>query len=103
MTNCHLESDALALDAGHGGRYDWGVIFTQSGGEQMKAYTSIMLPLGKDEFNALRENADREYRHPREQARYLLRCALGLTDPNKHETATPAFPGTGSGFVTPHP
>ena len=68
----------------------------------MKPYTSIMLPLGKDEFNALRENADREYRHPRDQARYLLRCALGLSDPNKHESAVATSQGGDGAFVT-HP
>lgn len=68
----------------------------------MKAYTSIMLPLGKDEFFALRENADREYRHPREQARYLLRVALGLDNPNKHESATPALTGSDGAFVSPN-
>ena len=65
--------------------------------------TRINIPVSVDERDALLVNAEENLRHPREQARYLLRCALGLTDPNKHETATPAFPGTGSGFVTPHP
>ena len=49
----------------------------------MKAYTSIMLPLGKDEFDALRAASDREYRHPRDQARHLLRWALGLDSSQK--------------------
>lgn len=61
----------------------------------MTHFTRITVPLGKDEFQALRENADREYRHPREQARYLLRLALGLDTPNKHESATPALQGNG--------
>ena len=69
----------------------------------MKPYTSIMLPLGKDEFFALRENADREYRHPREQARYLLRLALGLDSAQKHETADRTLTGAGGGFVEVNP
>jgi len=44
----------------------------------MTHFTRITVPLGKDEFHALREMSDRDYRQPREQARYLLRCALGL-------------------------
>jgi len=69
----------------------------------MTRYTRITVPLSKDEFNALREISDREYRHPRDQARHLLRCALGLDSPTKHETATPAFPGTGGGLVEVNP
>ena len=46
----------------------------------MTRFTRIIVPLGKDEFQALRELSAREYRHPRDQARYLLRQALGLTD-----------------------
>lgn len=43
-------------------------------------YTRIYVPLGRDEFIALRESAENSYRHPRDQARYLLRLALGLED-----------------------
>ena len=69
----------------------------------MTQFTRITVPLGKEEFNALREISDREYRHPRDQARHLLRCALGLvTDPNKHESAGATLAGDGA-FVTPHP
>jgi hypothetical protein len=39
-------------------------------------YTRITVPLSQDEFYALRDVALREYRHPREQARYLLRRFL---------------------------
>jgi len=60
-TKRHSESDVLALDAAHGQQYDWCMTVTQLGGGPMKAYTSIMLPLGKDEFHALREASDREY------------------------------------------
>jgi len=49
------------------------------GGERM-SYTRITVPLSREELNALRDAADREYRHPRDQARYLVRQALGLAD-----------------------
>jgi hypothetical protein len=58
----------------------------------VKYYTRIAVPLGLDEFNALQEHSRREYRHPREQARFMLRAALGL-DPEikvnsrKHSSA----------------
>ena len=48
----------------------------------MSEFTRITVPLSKDEFVALRDKAMSEYRHPREQARYLLRAALGLTSDN---------------------
>ena len=41
-------------------------------------YTRITILLSRDEFTALREKAISEYRHPRDQARYLLRQTLGL-------------------------
>lgn len=69
----------------------------------MAHFTRITVPLGEDEFFALRENAGREYRHPREQARYLLRLALGLDSDQKHETATRALQGSDGGFVTNYP
>ena len=65
----------------------------------MTQFTRITVPLGRDEFNALRENADKEYRHPREQARYLLRVALGLTEPQTHESAVSALQGSDGAFV----
>lgn len=39
-------------------------------------YTRITVPLSQDEFEALRESAQQDYRHPREQARFLLRSLL---------------------------
>lgn len=39
-------------------------------------YTRITVPLSKDEFEALRDAASREYRHPREQARFILHQVL---------------------------
>ena len=44
----------------------------------MPEHRRITVPLGKDEWDVLSQTADRDYRHPREQARYLLRVALGL-------------------------
>ena len=39
-------------------------------------YTRITVPLSKEEFEALQDSAQQDYRHPREQARYLLRSLL---------------------------
>jgi len=51
--------------------------------DKTMAYKTLTVPLGKDEFHALRAASDREYRHPRDQARHLLRCALGLDSSQK--------------------
>ena len=53
----------------------------------MRELTRVSIPLSKDEFFALQERAEKEYRHPRDQARYMLRAALGLTDQMKHNGA----------------
>ncbi len=50
----------------------------------MRELTRVAIPLSKDEFLALQERASQEYRHPRDQARYLLRAALGLDSPKMH-------------------
>ena len=66
--------------------------------------TRISIPVTVDERDALLVNAERNLRHPRDQARHLLRCALGLVDsPNKHETATLALTGSDGGFVEVNP
>lgn len=39
-------------------------------------FTRISVPLSRDEYTALFRAADREYRHPRDQARAILRAAL---------------------------
>jgi len=44
----------------------------------MTYHTKIYVPLGRDEWMALRDMAEGEYRNPRDQARALLRQALGL-------------------------
>lgn len=67
-------------------------------------YTRISVPLGRDEFIALRESATGSYRHPRDQARYLLRLALGLAaatnEPNKHNHAVHTLPGNDGVIAT---
>jgi hypothetical protein len=62
-------------------------------------YKTLTVPLTEKEWQTLRTIAQCEYRNPRQQAAYLLRLALGLESPTKHETATPALQGTGGGFV----
>lgn len=51
-------------------------------------YTRITVPLSREEFEALRTAAQTDYRHPREQARYLLRGVLlgeqSLETNNRH-------------------
>ncbi len=42
----------------------------------MNRQTSINIPLTAEELNALLGIAKREFRHPRDQARYILRHAL---------------------------
>lgn len=69
------------------------------------SYSRITVPLSREELNALREAADRDYRHPRDQARYLVRQALGLTDKppseGKHNGAGTALgSSTGAAVVT---
>lgn len=42
----------------------------------LNQHTRISVPLSKDEWEALRDNAIKEYRDPRDHARYLLRQVL---------------------------
>lgn len=58
--------------------------------------TRISIPVTVAERDALLVDADRNLRHPREQARYLLRLALGLTEPQKHESAGTTLAGDGA-------
>lgn len=46
----------------------------------MTTVTRINIPLSADELQSLLEVAKREFRHPRDQARWLLRQALGLEE-----------------------
>lgn len=48
--------------------------------------TSINIPLTPAEVDALRKVATTELRHPRDQARYLLRVGLGLAAPPTNAT-----------------
>lgn len=53
----------------------------------MNDYTlmRVTLPLSPEEVDALRGMAKRDCRRPRDQVRYLLRQALGLTDGTAQE------------------
>lgn len=42
----------------------------------MERFTRIQVPLGRDEYAALLQAAISDYRHPRDQARAILRAAL---------------------------
>jgi hypothetical protein len=42
----------------------------------MERFTRIQVPLGRDEYAALLQAAMTDYRHPRDQARAILRAAL---------------------------
>lgn len=46
----------------------------------MNEYAGVNVRLSREEFERLAHTANRDLRHPRDQARYLLRLALGLTD-----------------------
>lgn len=65
--------------------------------------TRISIPVSVDERDALLVNAVKNLRHPREQARYLLRCALGLDSPNKHESADVALVSSHGALVEVNP
>ena len=60
--------------------------------------TRISIPVTTDERDALLVNAEKNCRHPRDQARYLLRLALGLADPQNDKTAVETWAGDG-GFA----
>lgn len=47
----------------------------------------VYVRLTPEEFAKLREVALHECRDPREQARYLVRVGLGMTDQEKHNGA----------------
>ncbi len=46
----------------------------------MANVTRIFVPIGVEELDALRQAARQDLRNPRDQARHLLRVALGLTN-----------------------
>lgn len=70
----------------------------------MSEYRRITVPLGRDEWQRLTTAADQEYRHPRDQARFILRQALGLAEklPNagKHNGAEVRQDITGAAVLT---
>lgn len=45
----------------------------------MNEYAGVNIRLSREEYSQLTQQAQRELRHPRDHARYLLRQALGLT------------------------
>lgn len=55
---------------------------------------SINIPLSEQEFEALYTNSQKNLRHPRDQARFILRCVLlsEQTTENKNGD-TPTFQG----------
>lgn len=66
---------------------------------------SINIPLDQREFDALYAVSQRDLRHPREQARYILRTVLFADNPENSKTATSElFQGKqGSGFAGINP
>ncbi len=59
-------------------------------------YTRITVPLSRAEFEALRDSAQQEYRHPHEQARFILHGALfGESIPSTDHTAANTLLQTG--------
>jgi hypothetical protein len=50
------------------------------------SYKRLTLTFTPDEMSALREVARREYRNPRDQAKYLLLVALGQADRTDGDT-----------------
>ena len=59
---------------------------------QQVKFTRVSVPLSLEEFVALRDTATRECRHPQEQARYMLRRALGVTQQNEGNGSRPSEP-----------
>jgi hypothetical protein len=73
----------------------------------MMATTRITVPLSSAELHALIDAAQRDYRHPRDQARAMLRDALGLAvattdthaDWQKHNCAVSPFQSSDGAIV----
>jgi hypothetical protein len=59
--------------------------------------TQMMIELSTAESDALRKQARQHLRHPRDQARYLLRLALLGDQPNAKQKQTPT---TGQSLAT---
>ncbi len=61
------------------GKIDTGMARkTRKRGDTMANVTRIFVPIGVEELDALRQAARQDLRNPRDQARHLLRVALGL-------------------------
>lgn len=69
----------------------------------LNQHTRITVPLSRDEFEALRDNAIKEYRHPRDHARFLLRQVLLGNSLEKGKTAGVEFGDPTRGFVGVNP
>jgi len=54
--------------------------------------TRISIPVSVAERDALLENAEKNLRHPRDHARYLLRLALGLSNGEEAGPTGPTSP-----------
>ena len=67
----------------------------------MEQRTRITVPLSVDEFDALTQSARSDYRHPRDQARHILRQVLmgsSTGPPTKNEGRTVVIEAAGTPF-----
>lgn len=68
------------------------------------SYRTMTIVLSDDEVNALRKSAEVDLRRPRDQARYLVRQALGLAEKppaaTKHNGAEVRQDITGAAVLT---
>ena len=64
-----------------------------------KPYNRIMVPFDREEWVKLRQVAESDMRHPRDQARFILRQALGLV-PEKTQSAGVRQDTTGAAVMT---
>lgn len=67
----------------------------------MDRYTRITIPLSADEFFALRNIAEKDYRHPRDQARFILRSVLLSDDIKGNENTGAMVVEARAGVVKP--
>lgn len=67
----------------------------------MNEFRRITVALGRDEWERLRIAANEQYRHPRDQARYILRTVLidGQQE-EKHSGTAPNLTGTNGAAVS---
>lgn len=67
----------------------------------MNRYRSINIRLDQSELDALLAAAESELRHPRDQARLILRTALGLDSPRQHNGARNGLTDPGAAVSLP--